>query len=578
MLTAAQKILFSLFFLIYVQAFAQSVYDPEILVLAPGKTVYDKKYFKREIDSTNVQIYYYLKQKAGEAKVPDTSLPANIQRIEESTRAFEKELDLFKQVSFIAHEYLSYRFYEHFPNLLTLLTPDTSKGDLKSLHTLYEKHGLQYILSFPSIQLVRRNDRSFAEIHILLYDGHDGKLLLDSTFIGDSHNPGFEFSCNEGTLQCCFSNALAPALNRIVRIVAENSPQVKRTRRIAESRSEVLHSYLNKPYPANLVREAVPAGDSAINLNALYQVLSNEDKTAFIAFFLEPSAVKDFKQLHDGNMDKSVKIETSKPITDSSFLDEMPSCYAYIVKAVRYKGQWYYEKDKATYFNVRTQASAQEQYFNVLQQIGFFVDDTSLTDSLFWEKKLVDPVKDLKQDPNWPKYGTTIWQSEEVNNRPYIGMPAIVAEEKRREDKAAREELQERLARQYLEPLVEKLEKSGQYETVRLNQMRAEYLILYPFDTSVFLFPVRVKEAGKPPYLRYFVLLPAEKRCKLYEWTCLESKRPADEHGSANFLDEINTLTLWNYSIDAVDDAHFWQEYVLKKKNGKYLYLQEVKE
>jgi len=64
--------------------------------------------------------------------------PENIQIITRSQIAFSRNLDFFKQASFISQRFLAYRFYEKFPNLKIKLTDTQSSGSLDDLQAKSE--------------------------------------------------------------------------------------------------------------------------------------------------------------------------------------------------------------------------------------------------------------------------------------------------------------------------------------------------------------------------------------------------------------------------------------------------------
>ena len=118
-----------------------------------------------------------------------------------------------------------------------------------------------------------------------------------------------------------------------------------------------------------------------------------------------------------------------KNIKDSGYLDAIPQTYAYIVKGVKYKNKWYYEKSNVTYFEPEDNEEGRLQFFNNLQEWNFFGEGSTRPNPDFWETSLFAKIQDKRKDPDWDKYGTTIWKSEEEENRKYIGMYEIVADQ-----------------------------------------------------------------------------------------------------------------------------------------------------
>ena len=167
----------------------------------------------------------------------------------------------------------------------------------------------------------------------------------------------------------------------------------------------------------------------------MYQCLTDVGKTKFVGFFLEPSQ-PGFEMLKGNKKDKNINVITSKDIRDSGYLDQAPQLYAYTVCGVQYKGKWYYEKENVTYFDAATQEEGRLKYFNQLQLYNFFKDNSTEVNPDFWQTKFFEQIKDITKDPKWEKYGKEMFELEEKENRPYIGMYKIVADQLKKEQAA----------------------------------------------------------------------------------------------------------------------------------------------
>jgi hypothetical protein len=407
---------------------AQVTYEPQILVLSPGKMSYDKALSKEITHLDNeTKSHKNVQGKMDPKDVKDG--PANLQKMAASESAYLKNLDFSKMASLISEEFLTYKFFEKFPTLLVLLKDTQTNGRLDELKGIAEASGLQYVLNFPEIKFYRQDGISYARLTVQFYDHSTNALLIDTAYTGNSDNPGFEFACPVGTLNCTINNSLSQALESIVYQVAENSPTIQRERVVWRDRLKILRSdYYPKPFDRSFISSIIPAADSNIALDHLYQLLVNDDQTKFVGFFLEKRDKRNFKQFTEDHSDKDVKIENNKSIQDTGYLNAIPQTYAYIVKAVKYQGKWYYEKSNVTYFEPQDNEGGKLQYFNTLQERGFFKDNAADISPGFWETHLFGKIRDLRLDPDWSKYGDNIWRSEEEENRPYIGLYEIVAD------------------------------------------------------------------------------------------------------------------------------------------------------
>lgn len=562
-----------LFILTFTSTFGQIAYEPQILILAPNETKYEKA-FDKEVASYNNEIKKKLnisEQEQGLNSDDFKKRPENIQIITKSEIEFSKNLDFFKQASFISEQYLAYRFFEKFPNLLIKLKDDKSNGTLEELKTQSDKEKLQYVLNLSSIELFIEKKNRYAKISVQLYDNISNSILLDKAYIGDWRNPGFEFSCEDKTINCTLNNALSQALGEVIYTIASNSPTLKREKQLQQERFDVLmKSQFNQYFDKQQVKNIISPVDSNINIDITYQALFSNNKSKFVAFFLEQVSPQDFKTLKDNKKDKNVNIISSKDIKDDGFLDDIPKTYAYIVKGVKYEDKWYYEKSNVTYFEAKTLNDGQQNFFNNLQKWNFFKENSTEFNPDFWETELFKKVPDLKKDPDWGKYGESIWKTDEINNRPYIGLYYIVAnkmQEAIEKDNLEFDKKEKELFTKFYENLKSKDSKT--YNKI------SEHSLIYPTDKSVVINPALITSKEGIKTIHYFVIL--DNQNNIFEWNYFAPKVVIDNLFGSQVVDQINSLTDWNFSVDNLNDSEFWNKYVLLKTEAKYKYLTEIR-
>lgn len=551
-------------------------YEPQILILTPKEFKYDKS-FEKDVKLRNKELSKRPENKEQADYLESDEFkkqPDNIQRITLSEIDFSEKLNFSKQASFIAHQYLAYRFYERFPNLLILLSTSKSSGSLTELKKIADTDKMQYVLNFSSIELYKKNEISYAKISVQLYDNVSQTFLINSEYEGDWTNPGFEFACTDKSIDCTINNALSKALGDVIYQVASNSPTIKRDRELAQLRfDELVSNYYSNTNDKEFLKPIIPQPDSNIVLKDQYQILIDTSQTKFVAFFIEQVSAQDFKAMKDNKRDKNVNIISSKDIKDEGFLDDIPQTYAYILKGVKHNEKWYYEKSNVTYFEAKNLEEGKQKYFYNLAKWNFFKENSTEFNPDFWETSLFKKVKDLKQEPDWDEYGETIWKTQEINDRPYIGLYEIVANQLKKEAAEKAKTFDQNIIKEIIRPLSEKIKTEGKYEIVSLKHMSKDYLLIYPTDKSIVLTPIKVKEKDDEMFLRYFVLIPNKDNYDIYEWNYLDPKKFKNTHLGPSFMDQINTLTTWNFSYKNLDDQEFWEKYVLLKSGDNYKYL-----
>ena len=559
--------------LIFTVVTGQTKYEPQILILAPNRTTCEKS-LDKDVSDYNTK----LKQSqamSDKSKLFDSSdfknQPENIQAMAKSEVVFSKNLDFYKQASLLSEQFLTYLLFEKFPNLLINLVDAKSDGTLTNLKAFAENGKLQYVLNFTSIELYKEKKESHIRINVQFYDIKTNSILLDKSYTGDWNNPGFEFCCTDKTIECTLNNALSQALNDLVSTIASNSPTLIREKELQQERGEVLvNKYYDLAFDKQSLKGIIPPSDSTININKAYQALFNTDKTKFVAFFIQQVPSQNLKSLTDSKKDNDVHIISGKDIKDKGILDDIPKTYSYIVKGVKFNDKWYYEKSDVTYFEAHNMNDGMQKYFNNLQQWNFFKENSIDFNPDFWETMLFKKVPDLTKDPKWGKYGESIWKTDEINNRDYIGMYEIVAD-------AMKEQVQVRNtvfgehSKKLFSSLYQSLKKT---DPVNYSDI-SEHSLIFPIDNSVVINPVLITNSKGVKTAHYFVLL--NDKNEFYEWTYFNPKEVKDDLWGDEVVEQIGSLTSWDFSVDNLNDKKFWNEYVLLKSGDSYKYLKQRK-
>lgn len=559
--------------LIFTVVTGQTKYEPQILILAPNQTTCEKT-LDKEVSDYNKK----LKQSQAtldKSKALDSpefkNQPENIQAMAKCDVEFSKNLDFYKQASSICEQFLAYRLFEKFPNLLIKLIDKKSDGTLTNLKAFSESEKLQYVLNFSSIDLYKEKRKSHARINVQLYDNKTNSFLLDKSFIGDWNNPGLEFCCTDKTIQCTLNNSLSQALDEVIYIIATNSPTIIREKELQKERGDILaNKYYDLAFDKKSLKDIISPLDSTINVDMAYQALFNIDKTKFVAFFIQQVSSQNLKSLTESKKDNNVQIISGKDIKDKGFLDEIPKTYSYIVSGVKYENKWYYKKSAVTYFEAHNLNEGKQVYYNKLQSWNFFKDNSTEFNPEFWETELFKKVPDLTKDPTWDKYGKSIWQTDEINNRDYIGMYEIVAESLRDKIQIENNVFKTKTKQQF-STLYEKLKKEYPETYIEID----EHSLIFPTNKSVVINPAVIKSSKGVRTIHYFVLVSDKN--EFYEWTYFNPKVVKEIFFGDEVVDQIGSLTNWNFSVDNLNDKKFWAESVLLKINDTYKYLKEIK-
>ena len=555
---------------------AQDTFEPQMLILSPGNFTFDPA-LQKEVDKNNAdlkkmaaQILNSLYGPADERK----GQPANAKLMLQSTAAFVQNLDVSKQFSIISQEYLVYRFLEKFPNCLLLVKDEKSNGSQDDLKKIAIEEQAPYVLNFSKAFLYKQNGQTFCKVQIQLYEQQSNKLLIDKEYTGDWNNPGFEFTCEQGSIGCTISNALSFALPEVISAVATNNPTLKREKELAKKRSEYIATTVYPmPFDESRVRKTISASDIDVNLNDLYQCIYSADDTKFVAFFIKIIDPKDAKPILTEKKDSNVTIVTSKDIHDPGYLDQSPRTYAYILRGILYQNKWYAEKSEVTYFDANNLREGKINYLNNLQKWDYFADNSDEPDKGFWEGNLFEKIKDKRKDSDWGKY-KDMWETEERDNRDYIGQYELVADELKKEKELADDTFRSQLITNSLIPFYNNQIKLKLNHILKADASK-RYNLIYPKDAHVVLNPIKITDEKGVSSVRYFVFLPHTN--EVFEWTLLTPHiLRKDEFANDPIFKAMNAITKWNYSYKTLDDDAFWNEKVLAKDGSNYKYLKKL--
>lgn len=537
------------------QIFAQQ-YEPSILVLTPSGITADKalksemeKSDKEFRDNQQDRLAHYEKMVSESADRSE-----NIRIIQQKNLEFIRDFQSKHYASFLASDYLAYRFFERFKNVLVYPTTETCSGSADSLKLLATKHQTQFVLNFPSINTFSGKKGKQSKIRVQLYDLEQNKILLDQEFSGNSENPGFEFTCNDGSFECTINNALSQALTTVISLIASNNKTLIREKELAVERKKILEKLFSKEPDGDIT--SIITTHSDLVPKGYFQGFRNEDKTKFIAFFAIENGKKE-----DG--ERNIEL-----IMDN---ESTPNLKTFVVVGIFYNNKWYIKKEKIIFFEAKDFLSGKKEYFNRLQDWNYFKENTTEINPDFWETYFFKKVADVRLEPDYEKYKESVYKSRERDNKDYIGMYELVADGIKEDKKLARDQFTVNLAQNKLIPFLEKQKLSDPANFSDYSSFRSDYVFIMPKDFSAAICPVNVKDANNQFTLRYFVLIPSTNQ--VYEWTYFKSLTGQKKFSGSDIVDQMDKISDWNFGFDTYDNAAFWEKYVLLKENGKYTYL-----
>ena len=135
---------------------------------------------------------------------------------------FLEESDITTNISYGLNYFLSYKFFEYFPNLLIYPAKETNQSDLESLKAISEKHNVNWIVNIKKVEFIIVDEINWAKIIFQLYNQKTNQILLNKEIEVDDNNPGFEFACEGGTITCVINNSISRMSSEIMSIMGKD--------------------------------------------------------------------------------------------------------------------------------------------------------------------------------------------------------------------------------------------------------------------------------------------------------------------------------------------------------------------
>jgi len=547
-------------------------YDPSILILEPYERIADKS-TGREI----AEISKELKKASLKYDKTDEEIENEIKNEAENVKIMVKNsydysvnTDFYSMLATISEQFMQYRFFEDFPNLLVLAKHEKSDGSITSLSALADKYSMQFVMNFKRVNSYNSDDGKVVEIDVQIYDAHQKATILENSYTGSEQNQGFSLTCNEGTMQCCVNNALKAMSYDVLGVIAENSRTLQLKNEMDKKRINTLFEVYYPMEVNALILPKISDTDTTINKSTYYHGIMNDEGDKFIGFFAEETNGLDFQYFKNKYGDRRFTMD------ESNFSDP-PNIYCFVVSGIKYKDRWYYKKDEVQLFTSNSFEQGKLDYFMNLKEWSFFHENSDKVSEEFWESHFFNKVTDLKQDPDWDKYGKGIWAAEEKENRDYIGMCVIVADGLKKEMRLEYQQFNMEISEDVFIPFYREMADKDGNEFANYKKRENGLILIYPKDKSVILNGLIVMDYDGGENIRYF--LYDVEAGSISEWTYfaenpieMNTDREMWNYGTV-IMDQLNTITKWNFSYNSLDDYEFWNNYVFVMMEGEFRYL-----
>ena len=122
---------------------------------------------------------------------------------------FLENQDIATQISFGLNYFLSYKFFEYFQQLLIYPIKESKNSNLEDLINISETHNVNWVVNISRIEIYSTDNQKKGKMNFQLYNQKTNEIVIDKEILTDDKNPGLEFTCQEGTIDCVINNSVS---------------------------------------------------------------------------------------------------------------------------------------------------------------------------------------------------------------------------------------------------------------------------------------------------------------------------------------------------------------------------------
>lgn len=433
----------------------------------------------------------------------------------------------------------------------------SSQFDFKTIGSRFD---VDFIVSPFEVFIENKGQDYYCELSVEFYSVQGDSLLFGKKITGIGSSP--EESLNIAAAQC--SNSAFASLIRLKPIKEVGMFSMKRSK------------YLLDTYPIEKDPILVQQFKKDSVGKGYYSHIISEDKTKIMAHCIE----KYQPNLYNGLLNKYYR-KLFADLDVENFKD--PNVYdykGYTLLCQKFKGKWYYQPINEYYFHANDSNSAHLLFHSKFQNLNFFLPNSANEDPDFWKEqwfKIVD-ISEFENPSGFlgEQQGGLLHPRELNKYRPHHGIPTFLADQRIWDFRMKRFQIAQKNRENYWEILFDDLihDRTNEVYYIDNNPL---LLAITSYDLDKFIIPIYYEDRAHKEYLKFYVWFKDEPK-ELYEWTKIKDEVYYNKSGSKLKVinQRLKKITPHNFLVDGINDPEFWDEMVIKKKNGNYKYLEKL--
>ncbi len=311
-------------------------------------------------------------------------------------------------------------------------------------------------------------------------------------------------------------------------------------------------------------------------LNGIYEVMFDKDKTKFYAFTYLPIDIDHYHEISYlirnmgyfsyGDHEEKCRIYVSENCWETKGLEQRVKEGIYNYYSFRFTGMLF------------------ENVWYITEALSFFspdIDEKTAKKVLKFHGHEFDYWNQWPFIPEEPISLSSEKEYRDVEKEEFKHLPAIIAGIKQQKKTLINQTFRRYMNEEIFLSFGEMLKIKDPSNYVKFSFLYSfDFDLIFPENKKYIMMVIAPMASNNKYRIEYFVYIQSSK--KMFQWIYFPTKHLSNTFSFCeDFIEDFSQITEWNdvrfmNSSRTLDDENFWDNYVFKKEDGKYIYLTEM--
>lgn len=193
----------------------QNRFWPRVVILEPYEIKLDTA-FLRQSELMSYESYFTSEEEKHILDSLSQKEEENIRKMDIAEFHFRKKSTFQSSFTLLLYGMITYTIFGRTENCLVLPSHDKSNGSKENYDLIASKYDVDWVVNPILLQSHSSDGKRYLKARMQVYNYKKKKILLDKEYEGDSENPGFELSCESGTIDCNINNVIGASFSEII--------------------------------------------------------------------------------------------------------------------------------------------------------------------------------------------------------------------------------------------------------------------------------------------------------------------------------------------------------------------------